>query len=224
MPNPKFALVIVAATAAGAVTAASAASMGRLGTADVGSTARTAAIDLSAGRPTLASLGQPPDLPVLPSPSTLGLPLPSLLGGFPLVGSYLVGSSGFDPNPFVTFLPGYIVSIITNTGLPDPAAVIATVPDPASFVNATATDPAAPLTTLSSIVEASRLPVAGGLIGQAGGLAGPILTTAGTVEAPLSQAIPRPGLFEARIHVAGTSVTIVSSSGQLALTADGSTH
>jgi len=224
MPNLRLALVVVAAAAAGAVTAASAASMGRQGTADGASTAPTAAIDLSAGRPMLASTGQPPALPVLPSPSTVGLPLPSLLGGFPLVGSYLAGSSGLDPNPFVTILPGYIVSVITNPGLPDPAAPIATVPDPASFVNATVADPGTPLTTLSSIVEASRLPVAGGLIGQAGGLAGPILTTAGTVEAPLAQAIPRAGSFDARIHVAGTTLTVVSSSGQLALTADGGTH
>jgi hypothetical protein len=140
------------------------------------------------------------------------------------VGSYLAGSSGFDPNPFVTVLPGYIVSVITNPGLPDPAALIATVPDPASFVNATVTDPATPLTTLSSIVEASRLPVAGGVIGQAGGLAGPGLPTAGTLAAPLAQAIPRGGRLGAPTHVAETSVTVAPSSGQLALTTDGGTY
>jgi hypothetical protein len=140
------------------------------------------------------------------------------------VGGYLAGSSGFDPNSLVTFLPGYLMSVIANPGLPDPAAVVATVPDPASFVNATVTDPATPLTTLSSIVEASRLPVAGGVIGQAGGLAGPVLTTAGTLAAPLAQAILRGGRLGAPIHVAETSVTVAPSSGQLALTTDGGTY
>jgi hypothetical protein len=51
----------------------------------------------------------------------------------------LASSSGFDPNPSVTVLPGYIGSLVTNPGLPEPAAVIATVPDPGSLVNATLT-------------------------------------------------------------------------------------
>jgi hypothetical protein len=139
------------------------------------------------------------------------------------VGGYLAGSSGFDPNFPVTVLPGYLTSLIANPGLPDPAAVVASVPDPASLVNATVTDPATPLTTLSSIVEASRLPVAGGFIGQAGGMAGPVLTAAGTLEAPVA-AIPRAGLLGASIHVAETSVTVAPSTGQLALTADGGTY
>lgn len=174
MPTHNLALVIASAAAAGGMAAASAASMGSQGTADVAATSRTAAADRSAAGPALGCLGQPAVLPVIPSPGSLGLPVPSMVGGLPLLGGYLAGSSGFDPDVLVTFLPGYLMSVIADPGLPDPAAVVATV-----------TDPATPLATLSSIAEASRLPVAGGVIGQSGGLVGPVLTTAGAVAVPV---------------------------------------